>query len=49
MQRKEITTEKLKEFWKHKLHPITGYGAIIQRTPSCFPPVKRQLKPKTLK
>ena len=40
MAKGKIQVEQLKEFWKHNIHPITGYRATIYR--STTPYVKKK-------
>ena len=31
VKREPTYEEKLKEFWKYNIHPITGYGAVSRK------------------
>jgi len=33
MRKQVADQEKCKEFWLHKIHPVTGYGIAVQRDP----------------
>ena len=41
---RKVTKEQQKEFWKHKIHPITGFTLYNERYTKSDAKEKRELK-----